>query len=54
MYNLLLIISMIVVVLSPVFIDLLLSLQEVRSERHEPSMDKKQGPQYAWASSRSR
>lgn len=54
MYNLLLIISMVVVVLSPVFIDLLLSLQEMRSERREPRMAKRKDPQYAWASSHSR
>ena len=54
MYNLILILSMLVVVLSPLLIDLLLSVQEVRWERSGADTDNKKGPQYAWASPRLR
>ena len=49
MFNLLLIVSMLVVVLSPLLIDLLLSVQEVRSERRTAPGAKKEGPRFAWA-----
>ena len=54
MYNLILILSMLVVVLSPLLIDLLLSVQEVRWERSGADTNKEKGPQYAWASPRVR
>ena len=54
MYNLILILSMLVVVLSPLFIDLLLSVQEMRSDRTHVERDTKKGPPYAWASPRLR
>lgn len=47
MYNFFLIISMLVVVLSPFLLDLLMSVQELR---FESKADKKKGPNYAWAS----
>ncbi len=54
MYNLLLIVSMLAVVLSPLLLDLFLSIQE-QSSTPRPARDaKKKGPAYAWASSRIR
>ncbi len=49
MYNVFLIISMLVVVLSPFLLDLLMSVQELRYDRPEPMADKKKSPSYAWA-----
>ncbi len=54
MYNLLLIVSMLVVVLSPVLLDFFLSLQELGSAPQKPKLAKDKGPQIAWASSRIR
>ena len=48
MYSVLLIVSMVVVVLSPLLIDLLLTLQEAQAKPSET----KEGPHYAWASPR--
>ena len=50
MYNVFLIISMLLVVLSPFLLDLLLSVQELRYEHSNSKADKKKGPSYAWAS----
>ena len=52
MYSLILIVSMLLVVLSPVFIDFFLSVQEMRSDRSDMETDKKKDPRYTWASSR--
>ncbi len=53
MYNVFLITSMLIVVLSPLLLDLFLSLQEMGSSRHVRRGTKK-SPDFAWASPRNR
>lgn len=50
MYNLLLVVSMLIVVLSPFLLDFFLSVQELRYSGPAKKIDKKKGPDYVWAS----
>ena len=45
-YNSVLIVSMLVVVLSPFLLDFLLSVQEMKYAGHEKKADKKKSPKY--------
>ena len=54
MYNLILVFSMLAVVLSPLLLDLYLTLREKKTERRPIRSQKKRGPSLAWASPRLR